>query len=55
MQHMNEISKLIFLTYFQFTISQHDKLANFAKYIENRYLKMLIQLLKLSKTSTYHI
>jgi hypothetical protein len=31
MQHINEISKLIFLTYFQFTFSQHDQLANFAK------------------------
>jgi hypothetical protein len=31
MQHMNEISKLIFLTYFQSTFSQHDQLANFAK------------------------
>jgi len=31
MQHMNEISKLIFLTYFQFIFSQQDKLENFAK------------------------
>jgi hypothetical protein len=53
MQHMNEISKLNLLTYFQSTFSQHDKLANFAKYIERRFLKRLIQLFKLLKTSTY--
>jgi len=40
-QHMNEISKLMFLTYFQSTFSQRDQLANFAKYIESRFKKKI--------------
>jgi hypothetical protein len=54
MQHMSEISKLIFFYLFSIYFFTMWLLANFAKEIENRFLKRLIQL-EFSKISTYHI
>jgi hypothetical protein len=55
MQHMSEISKLLFFDLLSIYILTTRQIGKFCKIDWNRFLKRLIQLLKPSKTSTYHI